>query len=82
VISHSSVLILSAFLIGLVVHHALPALFEPYLFAAGAAGLVAYLALDIIAARRRERADEIAQRQAEREFVNRMHRHLPRKPRA
>ena len=80
-LSHSTVLILSAFLIGLLVHHAVPTRFEPYLYGAGTAGLFAYLALDIVAARRRARESELAQQQVEREFENRMNRHMPPKSR-
>lgn len=80
-LSHSSVLVLSAFLIGVVVHHAAPAALEPFLFGGGAVGLFAYLGLDIAAARRRERAEELAQERIERRFETQVNRHLPRKNR-
>jgi len=80
-LSHSSVLVLSAFLIGVVVHHAAPPQLEPLLFGAGAVGLFAYLWLDIAAARRRERDEELAQEKIERRFESQVNRHVPRKNR-
>jgi hypothetical protein len=80
-LSHSSVLVLSAFLIGVVVHHAAPPALEPFLFGGGAVGLFAYLGLDIAAARRRERAEELAQERIERRFESQVSRHVPRKNR-
>jgi hypothetical protein len=80
-LSHSSVLVLSAFLIGLVVHHVVPPELEGFLYGGGAVGLFAYLGLDIASARRRERAEELAQERIERRFETQVSRHLPRKNR-
>ena len=81
-LSHSCILILSAFLIGLLVHHTLPAKFELYLYCGGTTGLLAYLGLDIVAARRREQAEARVQEQVERNIESKMNRHIPRKPKA
>ena len=79
-LSHSTILILSAILIGLLVNHLLPAEFELYLYCGGAVGLLAYLGLDIVAARRREQEEARAQEQVERNFDSKMNRHISNMP--
>ena len=79
-LSHSTILILSAFLIGLLVNHVLPVEFELYLYCGGTVGLLAYLALDIAADRRREQEEILAQEQVERNFDSKMNRHISKMP--
>jgi len=78
-VSRSTILILSSFLVGVAVHHVLPPELEHYVLATGLVGLLSYLALDVAAARRRERRDELDRLKAANKFEGRLNRHLPAK---
>lgn len=80
-LSHSSVLIFSAFLIGAVAHRVIPAGMHIYVLAVGAVGLLSYLGLDIAAEKRREQRKEIADQQAVNRLEGRLNRHITPRPR-
>jgi len=75
-ISHSSILILSIFLIGLVSGQALEPDVRLYGFCAGAAGMVIYFLLDVLKTQRIQRA----RRRAVKRLSGRLDRHVPRCP--
>lgn len=74
-LSQTSILILSAFLIGLAAQNVLPPRMGVYLFFGGAMGLFAYLGLDIVSHRRRHRETEAAQQAIESKLQNHLSRH-------
>jgi hypothetical protein len=73
-LSHSSILILSVFLIGFVSGQTLEPDVRLYSFLAGWVGVAIYFAADIL----RERSRRKAQRLAARNLSNRVDRHVPR----
>ncbi len=79
-LSHSSILILSGFLIGVVVRRMANPSVEVYVFAAGLIGIFCYLALDRLAQRRQQRAERIELEQANNNLDRRISRHIPQEP--
>jgi len=77
-ISHSSILIFSGFLIGLASGHSLPGESERLVFFAGLVGLIAYLGLGVAARHQRKLANERASRAARSRLEQRLDRHNPR----
>lgn len=71
-VSVTSLLILSVFLVGIAVGQGVAEHLSPYVLSCGMAGLLAYLAFDCAAARRRER--ELLREQ--RQFMSRLSRHV------
>lgn len=65
ILSTSSILILSGFLVGLTVGCEIGDDLSPFVLASGLAGFVAYLGLDVVATRRREEMVAAEQRQME-----------------
>ncbi|MFQ5734598.1 MAG: hypothetical protein ACE5KM_21900 [Planctomycetaceae bacterium] len=77
VLSHTSILIVSAFLIGIVVQNLLLVSNKVLVIGAAGVGLLGYLALDLVAARRRERDARLEQERLDSMIDNRMKRHQP-----
>lgn len=71
-LSSSTILILSAFLVGLAAGGAAGSELSPYVLACGAAGLVSFFALKTVARRRHEKSVEQEQRHVE----DRLDRHI------
>lgn len=81
-LSHSTILILSAFLIGVAAGKAPDPQIEIYLYLTGFSGLVAYFGLGHIARRRKERTERRKQEKAAHRFEMRVSRHVPRPSRS
>lgn len=71
-VSVTSLLILSGFLIGVAVGQGVADELSPYVLSSGLAGVLAYLGFDVAASRRRERALLREQQQ----FITRLSRHV------
>lgn len=81
-LSHSTILILSAFLIGVAAGKAPNPQVEIYLYLTGIFGVVAYLGLGHIARRRKERTEQRRQKKAAQQLEIRVSRHVPRPSRS
>lgn len=79
-LSHSSILILSGFLIGMVFNQMTESGVEIYVFAAGLVGLLGYLCLDELAQRRRLQAEKTEFEQATNKLERRLNRHILQGP--
>jgi hypothetical protein len=77
-VSNTSILILSAFIIGMVSGRSVDPTFQAYMYAAGAAGLLAYFSLERLARFRRQRAVRRAYEQAANNLERRIDRHIQR----
>ena len=77
-LSHSTVLILSGFLIGMVCRRIADPRIEVLVFAVGVLGVVAYIGLDQVARRRQERAHRTAAERANQDLERRIDRHIAR----
>ena len=77
-ISPSSILILSGFLIGVASGHSLPTSSGQTVFFAGLIGVISYLGLSVAANRQHRRAQERANRVARSRLEQRLDRHNPR----
>ncbi|MFV0444875.1 MAG: hypothetical protein ACK5Q5_14985 [Planctomycetaceae bacterium] len=65
IISHTTVLILSAFVIGMAAGNTLGTELEPYVLACGLTGIVSFIGLEVAAFRRKIKAIEQEQRHVE-----------------
>jgi hypothetical protein len=77
-LSHSSILILSGFLIGMVSRNAVRPGDEMLVYAAGVVGLVSYLGLGLLARARKQRATNHEFEQASTRLEKRINRHVAR----
>lgn len=77
-LSHSTILILSGFLIGMVAHNYVQSQAAPYVYLTGIVGLIAYLGLGQLARSRQKRAESLACERASDMLVQRLNRHVPR----
>ena len=78
VVSHSSILIISAFLIGIAAGRASNPTIQMCLFMLGAFGFVSYFGLGYLAQQRQAGADSRKLKRAARKLELRMDRHVPR----
>ena len=78
ILSHSSILILSGFLIGLAACRGVHPELQANVCLAGVAGLISYFGLGLLARQRQQRADRVARQQAAWRMERRIHRHVPR----
>ena len=76
-ITHSTVLILSGFLIGMVFRRMVDPSIEVYVFAAGLIGVFCYLGLDWLARRRQQQAAQLELERTNHELERRINRHIP-----
>lgn len=74
-LSHSTILILSIFLIGLVSGQSLQPDVRLYGFGAGAAGMTIYFLLDVL----KDRRKRVQRRKAVKRLSNRLDKHVPRR---
>ncbi len=79
-VSNSSILILSGFLIGTVSQQVAGPSAQMYVLLGGTIGLVAYLGLACLARQRAQRASLQACRQASSQLETRVDRHIPHRP--
>jgi len=77
-LSHSSILIFSGFLIGLASAHSLAHRMSRIVLLAGIAGLIAYFALGLVAQKRQQRSTKAALRKATSHLEQQLERHNPR----
>ncbi len=77
-LSHSTILILSAFLIGVTAGKASSLQIELMIYLTGSVGLIAYFLLGQLARRRKQKTERLATRQAVTELESRVDRHITR----
>jgi C4-dicarboxylate-specific signal transduction histidine kinase len=77
-VSRSTILILSGFLVGLGTSHGLDPAAQARVFCAAGTGFLAYVGLDLVARRRRQTADREAHSKATRQLERRIGRHVGR----
>ena len=77
-LSRSTILILSGFLIGIVSQQFVDADLKIYVLSAGVFGLVAFIGLEAVASRLNARATQKASKKAEAALVERVNRHVSR----
>ena len=77
-LSHSTILIFSAFLIGVTAGKASSLQIELMIYLTGGAGLIAYFLLGQLARRRKQKTERLATRQAVTELESRVDRHITR----
>ena len=81
-LSHSTILILSAFLVGIAAGKAPNAQIEVMLYLTSICGVIAYFSLGRLANKRRRRAEQREQEQAAQQLEVRVGRHIPQPPQA
>ncbi len=78
VLSHTTILILSAFLFGLVAGQHVSPVVEMYVYLAGIIGLIAYFGLGLVSSRRERLRDELNEERSRNRVQTRINRHIPR----
>lgn len=81
IISHHTILILSAFLYGIVMAGMVDSVMQHYVLAAASGGLVAYIGLRLEAKTRHELLTQLRDQKDRYELENRLTKHMPRRSR-